>query len=71
MNLTTAANRGSLASHQMAVCKKSMNDTESRKRNFQAETPLGTWAIRNTLDPTGLPLGTNGKANGGNVVLKG
>ena len=33
-NLTTAANRGSLTSHQITVCKTSMTDTETGQGNF-------------------------------------
>ena len=84
-NLTTAASRGRLTSHQMNVCKTSMTNTETGQRNFQAATALGIkrpWtkgkfqvsqliAIRYTLVPKGLPGGTDGKANRENVFLKG
>ena len=81
-NLTTAAKRGNLTSHQMTVCKTSTTDMETGQGNFQVATPLGTrspWtkgrfqlsqriAIRNTLVSTGLPGGIDETANTENVV---
>ena len=80
-----ATNRGSLTNHQKIACKTRMTNTEIGQGNFQEATTLGTrrpWtkgrfqlsqfiAIRNILVTMGLPGGTDGTPNRGNVVLKG